>query len=89
MTKYGILAGPGYENMCKWINKCWKNLDSQLIIDSFSYCGITSNNINEYHSQLKDLVVSVTLPPNVTIDQRNDDDDENFLGIFNINDSSL
>ena len=87
LTKYGNLAGPGYENMSVWINDCWENLDLKKVKDSFLYCGITSNDLNDYHSQLRDLVLSATLPPNVTIDIRNEEDDENFYGVFNTDES--
>lgn len=41
-TKHGNLAGPGYENMTKWILDVWNKFDSNQIINSFVYCGITS-----------------------------------------------
>ena len=61
-----------------------ENLDLKIIKDSFSYCGITSNDLNDICSQLRDLVGSATLPPNVTIDIRTEEEYDNFNGVFNI-----
>jgi hypothetical protein len=38
LTRHGNLAGPGYENMTRWILKAWQELDKAEIIHSFQYC---------------------------------------------------
>ena len=66
LTGYGNLAGPGYEKMCNWINKGWKNLDTEVIISSFKGCGITSNKLSEFNKHLR-AVLKNELSPKVNI----------------------
>ena len=54
-TIHGNTAGPGYVKITEWITSIWNNFDSNLIKKSFKYCGITSINKEDYHSQLKGL----------------------------------
>ena len=78
ITKHGNLAGPGYANISKWLLECWEKLDQASIIHSFQYCGITSETPHDYHSELKELLDSKELPPNV------DEDDEQYKDAISI-----
>ena len=76
-TKYGNIAGPGYVKMVSWITSAWKStivLPQTLVSDSFVYCGITSQNIDSFHSELKNILSNHVLPLNSTIEQINEDD---------------
>jgi hypothetical protein len=41
-TKYGNPKSPGYEKCINWISKIWHEFDSNIIVESFGVCGITS-----------------------------------------------
>ncbi len=69
VTKWGNLAGPGYELMCNWIHNAWRKLDPKLIFQSFKGCGITSNKLDDYNKHLKAVVQGV-LPANASIIER-------------------
>ena len=50
------LKPPGYARVIKWIAEAWDELDSNLIDRSFKYCGVTSNNLAGYGSQIRHFV---------------------------------
>lgn len=81
-TRFGNIAGPGYQNMLSWISKGWKEFNIADVIYSFQYCGITSDSDHDYHSELKELVVEGKLPPNITIDIRAEHEDPELAGAF-------
>ncbi len=82
ITKHGNLAGPGYANISKWLLECWEKLDQASIIHSFQYCGITSETPHDYHSELKELLQSKELPPNVTVEILEEMHDPNIVNCF-------
>ena len=52
-TDSGNLKSPGYATAVKWISEIWEQIDSNILYASFDQCGITSNNPDNYHHQLK------------------------------------
>ena len=80
VTRFGNLAGPGYQNMSKWLLRGWEQFENEKIVNSFSYCGITSN--KEYHSQLTDLLKLTLLPPQKTVEPREPHEDINLNHLF-------
>ena len=82
LTKHGNLAGPGYENMTKWLLKSWLYFDTASIIHSFQYCGITCETPHDYHSELKELLSCQELPPYQTIEIRSEHDDQSLSHLF-------
>ena len=88
-TKSGNMKSPGYANFIQWISEIWQEFDSDLIKKSFSLCGITSSQTNEYHNQLKHLILNKNLVEDVTedhydsIDGFNTDESEFSDGILN------
>ena len=81
-TKHGNLAGPGYDKMSNWLLKCWKEYDVAQIIHSFQYCGITCDTPDDYHSELKQILASIKIPANVTIEPQEEYDDPNLINTF-------
>ena len=81
-TKYGNLAGPGYKNMTRWLLKGWEEFNAAKIISSFSYCGITSDTDQDYHSTLRELLNCTALPPQITVEKKEEYDDDNLNNIF-------
>ena len=69
------VQGPGYVLMTGWIIEAFKTLSSEYLVESFKYCGITTSNISEYHSQLSELIKSPILPYNTTVDMRDETDE--------------
>ena len=69
-TKASNRKSPGYALVVEWISQCWQELDPSVIICSFDQCGITSQNMVDYESQLmhslrtNDLVDEVDLDKN-------------------------
>ena len=55
-TPAGNFHSPGYAKVIEWINECWDELDSSLIERSFDHCGITSNQLADFVSQLRHFV---------------------------------
>ena len=55
-TPAGNMKSPGYARVVEWIAEAWDELDPNVIARSFKYCGITSNNILDYGSQLRQIV---------------------------------
>jgi len=49
-TNFGNLRSPGYASVIEWVSDIWQNIDNNLLIKSFDYCGITSQ--NELHHVL-------------------------------------
>ena len=50
-TNFGNARSPGYASVIQWISDIWKNIDDDLLTNSFDYCGITSQ--NKLHSILQ------------------------------------
>ena len=61
--------------MCKWIAKGWQELESDYLKQSFKYCGITTSILSEYHSPLLNLLTQAVIPPNTSIEWRNEEDE--------------
>jgi len=55
-TKAGNMRSPGYARVMQWIAESWAELDCNAIARSFDNCGITSNNLADYHHQLRHFV---------------------------------
>jgi len=52
-TRAGNMRSPGYGLVIDWISQIWDDLDNELIVRSFKLCGITQNNLEDCHSQLR------------------------------------
>ena len=76
-TKSGNLRGPGYDLMTQWITQGWLKLSTEYIAQSFKYCGITSCEIADYHSNLVKILQDAELPPNTTVESTNESDEYN------------
>ena len=76
-TKSGNLRGPGYDLMTQWITQGWLKLSPEYISQSFKYCGITSSEIADYHSNLAKIIQDAELPPNTTVESTNEGDEHN------------
>lgn len=50
------ISKKGYANVIRWISEIWSDFDSQVIVDSFDKCGITTNDPTAYHKQLRHFV---------------------------------
>ena len=70
LTKHGNMSGPGYQRMINWIVGGWDKLEQMEITKSFLYCGLTSNNFEQYHSTLKKILESDTVPTNISIESK-------------------
>ena len=55
-TKSGNLKSPGYAKVILWISQIWYQLDTNLLVSSFDKCGITSENKEDYHRQLRHFI---------------------------------
>ena len=55
-TRFGNMRSPGYALAIQWISEVWAQLDAELIKRSFDLCGITQNNIDDCHLQLKAFI---------------------------------
>ena len=79
-TPAGNMKSPGYARVVEWIAEAWYELDANVIARSFKYCGITSNNILDYGSQLRHFVQNNESVDDIeeTMDDLNfaDDDDQ-------------
>lgn len=74
LTTFNNLAGPGYYNMCTWIQKGWKKINQQTIIDSFKCCGITSNKLNDYSKHLKAVLQNDLNPLDTIVEKKSNYD---------------
>ena len=81
LTKHGNMSGPGYQRMINWIVGGWDKLEQMEITKSFLYCGLTSNNFEQYHSTLKKILESDTVPTNISIESK-EKDEELFYDVF-------
>ena len=41
-TCHDNMRSPGYTVVIEWLSEIWRDFDSNIIIRSFDYCGITS-----------------------------------------------
>jgi hypothetical protein len=41
-TRFGNVAGPSYQQIITWILCCWEELDSLLVKNSYTHCGLNS-----------------------------------------------
>jgi hypothetical protein len=56
-TKAGNLKVPSYRQVTTWCNDFGEQVNAQLIIDSFTYCGVSDHfNIDECHQALQKLL---------------------------------
>ena len=58
-TRGGNKKGPSYQQLVDWCSDVWKNLDPEIIKNSFIQTGVTNTgkvDINLLHSKLKDLL---------------------------------
>ena len=49
VTSAGNPRAPSKRKMAEWVVKAWRNLSPEIIIRSFSACGITTANPDEIH----------------------------------------
>ena len=72
-TNFGNARSPGYASVIQWISDIWKNIDDDLLTNSFDYCGITSQ--NKLHNILqKTLNANLRLGEIVETDVEADDE---------------
>lgn len=76
-TKFGNVKSPGYALAINWIAQIWQNMDSNLLASSFDQSGLTTNNKDHYHRQLKHFIET-----NELIDDVADDDGTSDLRGF-------
>lgn len=76
-TPYGNIAGPGYHFMTRWITAGWVELNSEYIRESFKYCGIGCRDPNEYHTELKKILIDNLVPKTTIVDFLTEDDEFN------------
>ncbi|RNA25757.1 pogo transposable element with KRAB domain-like [Brachionus plicatilis] len=77
LTKYGNIAGPGYKNITDWILDGWLELNPEYISKSFKDCGIGTLNPSDFNSELRKIYQDGIIPPNISVDIRNEIDDFN------------
>jgi len=80
-TPAGNLKSPGYARLVEWIAEAWDELDSNLIARSFKYCGVTTNNLADYGSQLRHFIRTSEF-----VDDLEDTMDDEDLGFVNAGD---
>ena len=66
------MKSPGYEKVINWISEIWQDFDPDLNERSFDQCGITSNNSDHFHNQLKHFVLNNQIVDGV-VDEHQDD----------------
>jgi hypothetical protein len=66
-SQAGNRKSPGYALVVDWISEIWQELDQATIIRSFDQCGITTQNMANYGSQLRHFVRSNELVENVNL----------------------
>ncbi|RNA01128.1 pogo transposable element with KRAB domain-like, partial [Brachionus plicatilis] len=92
-TCHGNSKSPGYALAIQWLSDIWSEFDESIIINSFDYCGITSQ--NNLHKTLRNLV-DKNLVFNFYVDDLDevedimgfdtvDQDDENLEEVLNYN----
>ena len=67
-TKQGNLKSPGYQTVVKWISEIWRDLDENLIRNSFDQTGITSSVNDNFHTVLRYVIENNDLPITVLDD---------------------
>ena len=85
LIKHGNICGPGYQRMINWIVSGWDKLQQDEITKSFQYCGLTSNNVDEYNGALKNILLKHTVPVNISVESK-EKDEELFYDAFVHND---
>ena len=55
-TKNGNIKSPGYGKCIQWISEIWAELNADIIMNSFSQCGIVGQDENRFHSVLKKIM---------------------------------
>ncbi|CAF0919471.1 unnamed protein product [Brachionus calyciflorus] len=78
-----VKKSPGYEKCIQWLSEIWTEFDPKLLIDSFDFCGITSQ--FNLHKTL-DLMLKNNTLVNDYIDIVQDADE---LECFNFNHSDI
>lgn len=63
----------------QWISEIWSELETDLVVDSFQRCGITSSDSQNFHHQLRHFFLNNEL----INDMIDDDDDNDELNGFN------
>jgi len=74
---YTNLKSPGYARVFEWIAEAWDELDTNLIARSFKYCGVTTNNLADYGSQLRHFIRTSEFVDD--LEESMDDEDLGFL----------
>ena len=82
LTKHGNVCGPGYDLMTQWISQGWLDLTPTYLAESFTYCGITTDEIDKFHSNLINILVSPILPPNTVVEVRDETDDHENIFVI-------
>jgi hypothetical protein len=77
VTWFGNICGSGYQRMINWIVKGWNQMSILEISKSFEYCGLTSSNVDSYHTVLKTMLQTQVVAPSKTIETA--EADENIL----------
>ena len=88
-TKSGNLRGPGYDLMTQWITQGWLKLSTEYIAQSFKYCGITSCEIADYHSNLVKILQDAELPSNTTVESTNEGDEHNDVFVPYVDEANV
>jgi hypothetical protein len=89
-TRGGNKKGPSYQQLVDWCSQAWKDMEPQLLINSFVQTGVTNTGIVDYnnlHSKLKALVedgeeegVQGEEEGTGLTDDEEEEDDDNDLG---------
>ena len=75
-TNFGNLRSPGYAAVVEWVSDIWRNLDEQLIFNSFDLCGITSQ--NNLHKVLNNIYKTEQLLGEIVETDVEADDEADF-----------
>ena len=61
--------------MINRIVKSWDSLNSLKTAQSFEYCGITSTNVEKYHTVLQTMLKTKISSSNLTIENQEEDEE--------------
>jgi hypothetical protein len=75
-TKHGNMKSPGYANCISWCARLWSEFNSNMLAESFDYCGITSR--NHLHSTLENMLKENEILHDYIDDQHPSDEIDGF-----------
>ena len=75
-TKQGNMKSPGYANCISWCARLWSEFNSNMLVESFDYCGITSR--NHLHSTLENMLKENEILHDYIDDQHPSDEIDGF-----------